>query len=67
MVWNDFFDIIHKFEINYETVLISSYICLPIFLKTSAVTGLSFMNCGIPTCLTRSYTFVLTPALHLVP
>ena len=67
MVWNDFFDIIHKFEINLDTVVISSCVCLPIFLITSAVTGLSFVNCSIPICFSHSCTFVLTPAIHLVP
>jgi len=32
MVWNDFFDIVHNFEVNHDTVLISSHVCLPVFL-----------------------------------
>jgi len=67
MVWNDFFDIIHKFEINHDTVLISSRARMSSCIsKTPAVTGLSFVNCGIPTYLNHSYISVLTPALRFV-
>jgi len=59
MVWNDFFDIIHNFEINCDTVLISSRVCLPVFL-------IIFSSYWFEFCVLW-YTYMVNSFLYFCP